>query len=111
MSRYFLIAGEGDVRDISFRKKQSHGGLVTYRLYVGEEQWGMVARYNKRIGWSASSWNWPEGYQMRSIEQRMADERDQGPRQEHSLLHVEGFISRMAAATYIIKHHGYWKNT
>jgi hypothetical protein len=113
VSKYFLIVGDGDVRDISFRKKHrsSDGSLVWYRLYVGEEQWGMVAKLDDRSGWSASSWNWPEGYEMRSIEQTIADEQDQSARPDLALLHVPGFITRMAAATYIIKHHGYWKRT
>lgn len=111
MSKYFLIAGENDVRDISFRKKHRSSGLVWYRLYVGEEQWGMVSKIDGHPGWSASSWNWPEGYEMRSIEQRIADDVSMEPNQLQALLHVPGFVSRMAAATYIIKHYGYWKRT
>jgi hypothetical protein len=101
------LVHDGTVRDITFRKKQRQGDLVMYRVYVGDEEWGMVSWYHPRIGWTANSFNFPKGRSLADID---ADEHDRSPRPDLALRSVRGFRTREAAATYIIKHHGHWKD-
>lgn len=130
MSRYFLIAGEGDVRDISFRQHSLHQpekGSFSYHVVVGDEKWGWVTRHDSMPfrGWSAFSMYWinqrdaaMEGRPLEEClaahkaerEEELSYARGETQTSKRSLEKVDGFRSRMAAATYIVKTYGYWKN-
>lgn len=83
MSRYFVLPEEniGPGGDIIFRK---HG--YGYLVCVGEARLGMVTQLPS--GWSGLSYapasRW---FSIRSL---------------------DGFASRLTAAQFVIKHHGYW---
>lgn len=121
MSKYFLIAGPRDVRDITFERWGRKGA---YRVRVGGEAWGVVSQ-DTHSGWTATSHYmqrpWLAGTELPpadDVRARLAARRaeddayEEGKTYTHSrsLVSVNGFASRMAAATYIIKTFGYWKN-
>lgn len=87
MSKCFVLAesGIGPGGQIYFRKHK--GNNEWYRLFLDNEEIGVVMK--DCFGhWSALS-NARQSYWFKT---RM----------------IEGFATRMTAATFIIKHHGYW---
>lgn len=131
MSRYFLIAGKDDVRDITFRRHSMHtpeDGTYAYSVFVGDERWGVVTRLDSmpQRGWRALTMRFinqrDEGIQGLNLEELKAlmkvrlDEdlaysKGETKTSKKSLDSVDGFMSRWAAATYIIKTFGYWSNS
>jgi hypothetical protein len=116
MSSWFLLAAPGDARDISFTRHSLHEpakGIRAYTVKVGDEAWGFVysSDNEKWSGWQACSYNTP---QYATVEEAMQALRpDPNPtdyKSKKSLQMVKGFRSRRAAATYIVKHWGYWES-
>lgn len=85
MSRYFVLPedGIGPGGYIVFRKRQD--GM--YTLYVGDKFFGTV--HNLKWHWAAVSWN-------------------EQPSEFFNVNDLDGFATRLHAAQFIIKHHGYW---
>ncbi len=87
MSKYFVRAedGIGPGGDIIFRAAGGHEGW--YNLFLDDKKLGQVikGRDNNWIGLSNAAQSEFFGIRM-----------------------IEGFANRMAAATFVIKHHGYW---
>jgi hypothetical protein len=86
MSRYFVLPeeGVGPGGDIIFRSLRTPG---VYALYAGEAMFGTVHKIGSK--WAGVSWK------------------------EHSeffgnVRKIDGFATRLDAATFVIKHHGYW---
>ena len=87
MGKYFVLPedGVGPGGDIIFRRYGANHPNW-YRVCVGDESLGMVHKgHAPFLGWIASSHNFNARIRC-----------------------VEGFRSRMHAATYLIKHRGYW---
>lgn len=97
MTKHSLVVGKGDVRGIRFQKWAIAPGVRSYRLFVGKECWGHVSRIEglDYRGWEAFSYFAQEN-----------QEENENP----ALNCVPGFRSRWYAATFIIKHWGYWQN-
>jgi hypothetical protein len=117
MSQWFLIAGPGDIRDISFRRHSLHGsseGVRAYRVFVGTEEWGFVYYGYSYTGWEAFSYNRPKASTPAEYLEEMRAQRLKRKagdfRTDRSLDHVKGFGTRRAAAAYIVKTYGYWEN-
>jgi hypothetical protein len=85
MSRYFVLPedGIGPGGDITFRKGY---GEQVYSVWVGETFAGQVCKLR---AWAAVSWN-------------------KHPSEFFKVNNMQGFATRLDAATFIIKHHGYW---
>ena len=88
MSRYFVLPEEGigPGGDIIFRH---HSLANSYRLFVGEQFFGLTFI---NMGHSWSSVSWAESSEFFGVDA------------------LEGFATRLDAATFVIKHHGYWMN-
>lgn len=87
MSRYFVQpeSGIGPGGDIVFRRHPVYERW--YLLWVGDKVFGQIMR-DRRERWSGLS---------------QADDSE-----FFGIRMMEGFADRMAAATFVIKHHGYW---
>ncbi|QNN99173.1 hypothetical protein SEA_FAUST_70 [Streptomyces phage Faust] len=89
MSRFFVQRedGIGPGGDIIFRK--GHPEYKWYRVFVDDKCFGIIMKdVHSRARWSAVSY---------------AEESDW-----FATRSMEGFATRLDAATFIIKHHGYW---
>jgi hypothetical protein len=90
VSRFFVQAekGVGPGGDIIFRR--AHKEYSWYHVYLDDEKIGMVMENGarSRIRWTGLSYAKDSIWFV--------------PRS------MEGFADRMSAATFIIKHHGYW---
>lgn len=90
MGRYFVQKEDevGPGGDISFRK--GHPKYRWYRVFVGDKCFGMVMENGPRksVRWNALSYAKKSDW--------------------CAIRSMNGFATRMDAATFIIKHHGYW---
>lgn len=87
MSKHFVLAteGVGPGGDIFFRHHPSDNW---YSLFVGDVKFGLVIKCSITGTWMGISYaEESEFFGVRSL---------------------DGFATRMGAATFIIKHHGYW---
>jgi hypothetical protein len=86
VSRYFVLpeTGIGPGGDIVFRKHND----ISYLVYVGDQMLGQVSKL-RYSGWWGTSYN-----RKRS--------------EFFNIRQMEGFATRFHAASFIIKHHGYW---
>ena len=87
MSKYFVLAEDdiGPGGDIIFRA--AVGGEGWYNLFLDTKRLGQVIKGHDNNWIGLSHANSSEFFGVRMI---------------------EGFANRMAAATFVIKHHGYW---
>lgn len=90
MSKFFVLAEEGigPGGDIFFRK--AHAEYSWYSVFLDDVKIGQVMEtgVGSRIRWSGLSFaRESQWFAIRSM---------------------DGFADRMSAATFIIKHHGYW---
>jgi hypothetical protein len=90
MSKYFVIAedGVGPGGDIYFRKDA--GNDRWYSLYLDKVKIGLIMDSSFRGGRSWTGLSLAKDSKWFNV--RM----------------IEGFATRMAAATFVINHHGYW---
>lgn len=116
MTRHFLVAGPGDVRDISFREKRKLGAgdespSVMYSVYVGAERWGTVATLDGKSweGCSYAGFDNPDR-KPASLPGGRSDENTYRIDPREATRTMRGFGSRRAAAAHVVKHHGYWEN-
>ncbi|MEV8544524.1 hypothetical protein [Streptomyces sp. NPDC051572] len=119
MIGWFLIVAPGEARDIKFRRHSLHSpadGIRAYSVIVGDEAWGFVyyGDHQQWNGWQAFSYNYSTPKYATSEEALKAllppESEPADFKSEKSLQKVKGFLTRRAAATYIIKHWGYWES-
>jgi hypothetical protein len=85
MSRYFVLPEEGigPGGDITFRRYPAMHG---WKLFVGDTFFGIVSNLNGT--WTGTSWAQESEF--------------------FSVRQLDGFATRLKAAAFVIKHHGYW---
>lgn len=107
------------VEDIGFSRHPQHrDGLTMYNVWLGDQKLGTVSCIDRGRGWKAVSYR---GYdkmtrkQFESLRQSVLrtrgeslEEPEEGFREETPNRQVEGFLSRRAAAQYLVRHWGYW---
>ena len=88
MSKFFVQSEEGIGPGGQIYFRRHRGGERWYNVFLGDTKIGMIMKDPIFDCWNALSncddSNWFAGRSM------------------------DGFATRMAAATFIIKHHGYW---
>ncbi|MGW1291219.1 hypothetical protein ACWD4N_48815 [Streptomyces sp. NPDC002586] len=88
-------------------------GIRAWTLIVGEEAWGFVyfSDNERRSGWQAFSYNAPQyATPEEALKALLPDPDRKDYKSGNSLQMVKGFLSRRTAATYIVKHWGYWES-